>query len=429
MNHFSRYLVIISIDALNSQDYEYIKTLPNFSTFFKEGSVIKEVESIYPTVTYTCHTSIITGTYPNKHKIFCNEKINPNNPLNQEWYWYEKDIKVPTLFDYVKKEGLTSASVLWPVMAGGPVDYNCPEIWSVSGESYMKLYWKYASRNILPTIFKHSFKLKGKQQPYLDNFIEGISKDILRRKKPNLTCIHFIGLDKTRHIYGLHTDESLKALKLIDGRIGNIINIIKKLGIYENTTFVLLGDHGTNDYHNVIEINSLFKKEDLINVDSKNNITTWEAYSSSCGGSVQIHISDTVNIATKEKIKSVLNDFVNTNDCINKIYTKEKVQKLYNLDGDFEYMLEAKDGYIFRNSISDDIIKQSHNIDNNKKGDHGFEPIHKNMKTILLAKGNKIKGNIEIEKASLVDEGPTFAKILDIDMLKVDGKVITDILK
>lgn len=428
MSDKKQHLIIMSIDALNYNDYNNIMSLPNFSSFIDKGAVVRNVTSIYPSVTYTCHTSIITGTFPNKHGIYSNEIINPKNPLHQEWYWYEKDIKVPSLFDYAKKANLKTASVLWPVMAGGPIDYNCPEIWSVTGDSYIKLYKTYGSKSLIPWIIKHSFKWKGKKQPYLDNFTENITKDIIRKKRPNLICSHLIGLDTIRHSHGVNSKYSEETLEIIDKRIGNIINATKKAGIYNNTTFILLGDHGSNDFNKVIEINTLFKNNGLITVDINNNILNWKAYASSCGGSVQIHL-DKKDKNIRYKVEDLLKDFSNMdNSGIDSIYNKVQLMEKYNLNGDFEFMLEAKEGYIFRNSISKNVIYDSSIISNTKKADHGYEP-SKNMNTILLAKGNKIKEKAFVKEASLVDGAPTFANILGLSMDKVDGRVIWEILK
>ena len=62
-NKRSKY-IIISIDALRSEDLDFLKTLTNFSKIIDNGSVVKKVTSIYPSVTYPCHASIITGCYP-----------------------------------------------------------------------------------------------------------------------------------------------------------------------------------------------------------------------------------------------------------------------------------------------------------------------------------------------------------------------------
>ena len=48
----NKYMVVISLDAVSSKDIEIMKKLPNISKLMKEGSLIKNVETIYPSLTY-----------------------------------------------------------------------------------------------------------------------------------------------------------------------------------------------------------------------------------------------------------------------------------------------------------------------------------------------------------------------------------------
>ncbi|HEX3012597.1 MAG TPA: alkaline phosphatase family protein, partial [Syntrophomonadaceae bacterium] len=78
--------------------------------------------------TYPAHTTIITGVFPDRHGIEAN---NPNQPgvKDPDWYWYYRDIKSPTLFDYARKSKMTVGTLFWPVTAVADVNYNLPEIW------------------------------------------------------------------------------------------------------------------------------------------------------------------------------------------------------------------------------------------------------------------------------------------------------------
>ncbi|PKM50483.1 MAG: alkaline phosphatase family protein [Firmicutes bacterium HGW-Firmicutes-7] len=429
-NDSNQNLIILSLDALNSSDLEAIKVLPNFKTFFEEGAYVKQVKSVYPSVTYTCHTSIITGAFPGKHGIYANEKVQPERLNAQDWYWFEKDIKVPTLFDYAKKAGLISANVLWPVMAAAPITYNCPEIWSETGESYPSLYLKFATKNVLPIIAKHASKFKGKKQPFLDNFVESLGIHLILRKKPNLLCMHFIELDHERHVNGLHGPGINTILERLDNRIGNIIEATKEAGIYDNTTFILLGDHGGADFNAVVYLNTYLEKEGLITTDENKSIITWCAYANSCGGSVQIHINKQCDEATKMKIADSISKLtVMPNTFVEKLYTKEDALEKHSLSGDFDFIIEPRDGFVFRNDITDWMIKDSASIDNCFKSDHGQDPNHRDLKTLLLAKGNKIKKGVCVDSACIIDEGPTFAKILGLEMENVDGRILEELLR
>lgn len=57
-------LIILSADAMVTEDLELFSTLPGYQKYLDGGCRINRVESIYPTVTYPCHTTMMTGNYP-----------------------------------------------------------------------------------------------------------------------------------------------------------------------------------------------------------------------------------------------------------------------------------------------------------------------------------------------------------------------------
>lgn len=62
-------LIILSADAMVTEDLELFSTLPGYQKYLDGGCRINRVESIYPTVTYPCHTTMMTGNYPNRHGV------------------------------------------------------------------------------------------------------------------------------------------------------------------------------------------------------------------------------------------------------------------------------------------------------------------------------------------------------------------------
>ncbi len=424
-------LMIISIDALNAKDYDYIKDLSIFKTFIENGSVVKSVNSVYPTLTYCCHTSIVTGTYPDKHGIFHNELYDPSRYMIQNWYWHSKHIKVPTIFDLAKQKGLKSAALLWPVTAGNKsIQYNVPEIWSDTGESSSSLFLKNGSLKLLSTVLKHSNKLDGKKQPNVDNFTEAIALDLIGNKKIDLFVIHLTELDVARHQNGVFSKEAYDTLTVVNSRLTNIINRAKETGTYDNTNFILLGDHGGNDFDKLILLNSLFVKEGLIEVNAENEIINWDAYTSSAGGSVHVHLKTASDSQIYKQVKKILRKISEMPDSpVKEFYTREDTKAKHHLFGTFSFVLEAKDGYVFRNNIEDEWIVSTKGRQEVYCCDHGFNPEHSNLKTMLLAMGPDIKSGVVVDSCSLVDEGPTIAKLLDLNLSNIDGRCLSEILK
>ena len=82
-----KHLILVSLDSLSSKDYEIFKDLPNFKSILEEGAFIKNLETIYPSLTYPIHTTIISGRYPKSHRIVNNYRLNPSREV-QDWLWY-----------------------------------------------------------------------------------------------------------------------------------------------------------------------------------------------------------------------------------------------------------------------------------------------------------------------------------------------------
>jgi predicted AlkP superfamily pyrophosphatase or phosphodiesterase len=130
-------LVVISIDGMRP-DYvlkadEHNLKIPHLRRILKDGAHATGVRGVLPTVTYPSHTTILTGVWPVKHRIYSNVVFDPLSLNLAGWTWYAEDIAVPTLWDAASKAGLITGSVSWPVSVGAAgIRYNVPEYWRAS---------------------------------------------------------------------------------------------------------------------------------------------------------------------------------------------------------------------------------------------------------------------------------------------------------
>lgn len=81
MKRISKHLIVVSFDGLSTLDFEIIQSLPNFKKFIDESSYCKNVYSVYPTLTYPAHVTIVTGKYPKNHGIINNTLLQPGRSL------------------------------------------------------------------------------------------------------------------------------------------------------------------------------------------------------------------------------------------------------------------------------------------------------------------------------------------------------------
>ncbi len=132
-------LIVISMDALIYEDLEYLYKKPSFKFMLDNGSLVKRVKSIYPTLTYPCHSTMSTGCYPEKHGITKN--VYNETVLSPTWMFEHKNVLCEDIFDVCKKAGLTTAAVGWPVTGNHEnIDYLVCECWPESGApTYAKI--------------------------------------------------------------------------------------------------------------------------------------------------------------------------------------------------------------------------------------------------------------------------------------------------
>ena len=64
-----KHVIVISEDALIYEDTATLEQLPVFGSIWKKAARVEQVRSIYPTLTYPCHTTMMTGCYPDRRSF------------------------------------------------------------------------------------------------------------------------------------------------------------------------------------------------------------------------------------------------------------------------------------------------------------------------------------------------------------------------
>ena len=427
----NKYVIVISFDAVSEEDLEFLSKQPNFSKLIKNGALIKNVESVYPSLTYPAHATIVTGKYPKNHGVINNTVLDFKND-NPDWYWYRKYIKGDTIFDLAEKSGMKTCSILWPVTARSKITYNMPEIFCTKRYDNQILKSALAGSKIYQVNMnkKFGYLRQGMEEPYLDNFATEVAKKTIRELKPNLILLHLIDSDSQKHKYGIENKEVIESLKRHDERLGEIIESLKLAGLYEDSTIIALGDHSQINVNNVIKLNSILMKNDLINVNG-NKIKSYKAIAKSCDGSSYIYLKNKNDVETRKKVRDILNELKNKySNVIEEVYNNEEIKNL-GADINASFMIEAKRGYYFIDDFlgeSIEFIDESSKIKHKLRASHGYLPSRDNYKTFFIAYGKTIKKGVVLEKGKLINHGPTIAKILDIDLRDCDGIVEERIL-
>lgn len=257
------HVVLISLDGLRPEFYlDPTWPAPMLQQMRREGAWAEAVRSVFPSVTYPAHTTIITGVQPAEHGIFYNSPFEPTGQTGR-WYWEEASIQVPTLWDAARVAGLRTASVFWPVSVGAPIDWNLPEIWPLDWQKddFTDPLRRTATPPGLVEIVER--EATGKLTPHnfsfgrltLDDRTAEMAAYLLATHKPNLLTVHLIGVDNFQHEQGREGPMIPRALAALDRCIARIVEAAEQAGMLDRTTFLVTGDHGFIDVHTEISPN------------------------------------------------------------------------------------------------------------------------------------------------------------------------------
>jgi predicted AlkP superfamily pyrophosphatase or phosphodiesterase len=420
-------IIIISLDGLGRKDFEFLKTLPSFSKLLSNSSYSYKVNSIYPSLTYPAHVSIVTGKKPSNHGVINNILLQPGVD-SPDWFWFKSQVNCDTIYDLAKKEGYTTGSILWPVTGKATIDYNMPEIfanrWWLT-QPMISLYSGTPSFQLLMN-FKYGYLREGKKQPHLDNFSTECALYLLQKEKVDFLMVHLTDVDTNKHHYGTENDEITNALRRHDVRLGKIMQILNTHDCYKQSTIVVLGDHSLIDTNKILKLNTLFVKEGYITKDEKGKLQEPKVYLNNCDGSAYIYIKDN-DVALKDKVIQLLKDFSSNNDdCLEEILSGDDLRNL-GIDNNCAIMLEAKKGYYFSNDLTGETIEEVG--EKYDKATHGYSPFKEDYQTFFLVSGDNIKKNFDIGEMSLLDEAPTLAKIIGTELPSPDGRILSNIFR
>lgn len=420
---------IFSLDALGSDDAAIFENLPGFQRLIKEGAYVSQLRGVYPTLTYPSHATIITGRYPDSHGIVNNRRRQPDRS-KQAWYWYARDIQGDTLFKAGKRAGKTIAAFLWPVNANAEIDHNFAEIFPTQyNENQTILSLRNSKlRTILPIEFKFSKYRDGVKQPNLDNYTEKGISYIIDKDNPDMVFVHFIGIDSFKHQYGAHTKEVEEAIVLMDERVQRILSYWEEHLDKEDIDLIFLSDHSQKDTSTYLYILDDFRDQAFLE-EQNEAILHYKAYPHSAGGSCYVYLHENYREDTQVKtdLEEFLRSYVEKTEGVDRLYLQEDLQ-LEHADPQAFAMVEAKEGYAFSEYFAGTEFAQTE-----KKfhlANHGFHPDKKDYDSIFFGLGPSFKeGYREEERKSLVDIGPTLAKILGLSLKNPSGQVMSSLLR
>ena len=372
--------VLISVDALVYEDLEVLKRLPFTGKILKGASVIDRCTPIFPTHTYPCHASIMTGRSASGTGVLKNR--NPDGT----WAWYRSSIKAPVLTDVLNENGFTTAAVCWPVLGAAEMDYLIPEIWADGPtDDPTERFRSASSRRGYEYYELYKAELDWMRTPGMDDFAADCFDAVMRDHAPDFAALHLSYLDHQKHKNGSETGKNIRALEFIDEKLETALSHVS-----DDTVIFIMGDHGHRNYSSYASLPAILKKEGISGI--RTECASYMAYAYG---------------PDAERLKSLTGTYP-----IECVMTPDEAEKRYGLAGDFDAVLTSADGFIFRDG---------ENVTESAGGtfsDHGFLN-EKGPFPPLITVGY----DTDIRECRSVDVAPTILSLFGLTM-ECDGTVI-----
>lgn len=424
-------VLLVSVDALKPEfvleQQRLGVNLPTMTRYFLENGMVtrKGVKSVFPTFTYPCHQSIITGTRPATHGIVNNGMFDPTGKHLGAWHWFANR-KVKTLWQAAKEGGYCSASVAFPTSVGAKGDYIAPEFWWDGSE--------------LDSIFIDMVScpqgLISEMEADIGRYAGGLDLSdggdaqrgaaalwMLQNKlapqidqKPFFLSAYFASFDESAHQYGVYSREAARSLEKIDAMLGQLIEEAERI-TQGDLVVCVVSDHGTLDNHYNISPNVLLHQAGLIELDPEGNVTSWKAWSQRAGGTAEVRMADPQDEATRRTLADIMKRLAEDPDSgILEVVDREGARARGGFP-DAEYVLVAKKGYELRDDVTGDYCRTRLT----QKAQHGYSENFPEMRASFMLWGKGVRPGSDPGEFELIDIAPTLAAMMGVSLPDAEG--------
>lgn len=418
MAQLVEHVVIISIDGFRSDFYtDPSWPTPNLRQLAAQGVYAEGVRGIFPTVTYPSHTTLITGTLPEAHGIYYNATMNDLGETGR-WIYDFGDVKAETLWEAAKKQGLTTASVSWPITANCPyIDYNIPEIWSMDNPADRR---GATSQYATPKgLYEEVEKYATGEMEMNDYNLSSLSMDenlsriagyILKKYKPNLLTIHLPNTDGAQHKDGREGNGVQRAIAGADHAVSHLYDALKKAGILDKTAIIITGDHGFVTTYTSIAPNLWLEDIGLLKKGDEN----WKAVFFSAGGSTFLHLKNPNDKKTLDKVKGMLATLPPAQKKLFRVVSREEMDTR-GADPHAALALTAVEGFCFNNEKEGPLLRAA------RGGKHGYFPEFDHIRTGFIGYGPAFQPGAVLTTMNLEDVPVMAAHLLGISLPNAVG--------
>lgn len=429
-------VIVISIDGLDarylSKRDEFGLKIPTLRRLMANGASASGVVSVYPSVTYPAHTTLVTGTRPARHGIFGNEKFTPGDTSEMtDLQWFARAIKADTLWDAAARRKLKTAMVSWPVSVGAG-DYSFPEILKLGGSLEQTL--KLIKANDRPDGLVDELEKRDPQLYSNLNEDEGddmrtrFAEFIITEKRPDLVLVHLFDLDHFQHEFGPFTPKAFEMLEKSDSYIGRILAAAERAGTLDDTAIFIVSDHGFMPINKRIHPGVLLAEAGLVKLRHEKDtngkvrsvITSWRALPYVTSGSCSIFLHDPKDKDALRRARAIFKSREGKSG--SGIFRVIDAKEIRRLGGNprAAFMVDAAEGFTFGRNNSGPPV-----TDTSQRGQHGYLPYRMDYRTSFIMTGSIITRRGDLGEVRMIDIAPTIARVMNLWLKNSEGRALS----
>lgn len=430
----NRHVILVTIDGMRG-DYlgnadAYRLGLPTLRRLMREGAYSPRTLSVFPTLTGTAHTSLVTGTGALKHGILGNNRFDPStwvyrpdNPDNYDFqpgFSSHSDIKTATLWSAARAKGLKTAAIGWPQTAGGPIDYRLDVLVGQTAAQSRERTLRTVSPGWLEQVEEALGTIQATDLRGADYLKARLAVEILTRFRPAFMAVHFSLTDTVQHANGPLTAAALAAMEETDQNVALLVAGIEAAGLAQATTLIVTGDHGFLPMHTELAINLPLIEAGLITKGSDGH-PAWQAMVAPNRGLGSLYVKDR-SPAIVARARQALEKYAALYPGRFRILERAELDE-WRADRDAVLGIEPAVGYVLDGRLAPPFA-QAHN----RAAGHGYRPDRPGMETGLIAWGAGVRAGRVLPVTSTIDVAPTIAMLLGLELPEADGQPIVGLL-
>jgi predicted AlkP superfamily pyrophosphatase or phosphodiesterase len=267
----AKHIIVIDIVGLERKHISENLT-PNIFNISQTGET-RNIETVFPAVTCTVQSSLLSGSYPEIHGIISNGLYNRQDYAVSFWEQSSNLVQADRIWDTVKlrSTGSKTAVLFWQNTM-----YSNADIVLTPRPLHMEdriIMWCYSKppgfyEKLLQKIGK--FDLSWYWGPLASKksseWIELATEFVLENEMPNFLFTYIPHLDYAFQRNGTSYNNIKDDLTFVDDLVGRLVKKATDIGIIEDTQFIIFSEYGFTDVNSDISLNTIFRENELISV-------------------------------------------------------------------------------------------------------------------------------------------------------------------